>query len=94
MSFGINCGNCGAPSSTSVGVCPFCKSVFENKKGGSKESPVLAKIRSDYKEGRIDAVLLACNEIYKSREKMKANNNFIIIYLKALIESDGYKLVG
>lgn len=89
MSFKISCPNCGAPSSTSVGICPFCKSVFQNKKHNKKESPLITKIKADYKEGKIDDVLFACKELYRNKEQLKTNNNFLMLYLKALIESDG-----
>ena len=89
MSFDIKCNNCGAPSSVSVGVCPFCKTTFTNKKNGKKESPLISRIKSNYKDGKIDEVLFACKELYRNKDKIKENNNFLLIYLKALIESDG-----
>lgn len=89
MSFEINCSNCGAPSSVSVGICPYCKKTFKNKKRKKDESPLISRIKADYKAGKVDNVISACKQMYATKEKMRENNNFLLIYLKALLEIDG-----
>ena len=86
MSFEINCSNCGAPSSVSVGICPYCKKNFKNKKRKKDESPLISRIKADYKAGKVDDVISACKQMYTNKEKMRENNNFLLIYLKALLE--------
>ena len=89
MSFEIICPNCGAPSSSTVGICPFCKSVFQNKKNKSKESPLLGRMKKEYREGKLDKVLFDCDMLYRTKEKMLENNNFLLLYVKVLLETEG-----
>jgi tetratricopeptide (TPR) repeat protein len=89
MSFDIVCPNCGAPSSASVGTCPYCKAVFQNKKQKSKETPLLGRLKKEYKEGHLDKVLFDCDLLFRSKEKMQSNANFLLLYVKVLLETEG-----
>jgi len=89
MSFDVVCSGCGAPSSSSVGVCPYCKGVFSNSKSKNKETPLITKIRKNYKEGKLDKALFDCDLLYRSKEKLKENNSFLKLYVNVLLESEG-----
>lgn len=90
MSFEIVCPSCGAPSTTSAGTCPYCKSVFQNKKSkGKPDNPLLGRMKKEYKEGMLDNVLFDCQLLYRNNEKMQDNNNFLILYIKVLLETEG-----
>lgn len=89
MSFDILCENCGAPSSSSVGTCPYCKAIFQNKKKKKPETPLLGRLKKEYKEGHIDKVLFDCDLLYRSKEKMQENSSFLLLYVKVLLETEG-----
>jgi len=86
MSFETICSNCGAPSSPTVGICPFCKATMTNKK--SKESPTIIKIKELYEKGDIQQALFLAREAEKSKEKLLKNSSFVSLYVKILIEAD------
>ena len=87
MSFDTICSNCGAPSSPSVGVCPFCKSVMTNKKG--QDAPTITKIRELYDKGDIEKALVLVRQAEKEKPKLLENTSFTLLYVQILIESDG-----
>lgn len=88
MSFEIVCNSCGAPSSPSVGICPFCKSVMSPKKAG-KDSPTITRIKTLYNEGKMAQALSLVKMAESSKPKLLGNANFILLYVKILIEVDG-----
>jgi hypothetical protein len=87
MGFDVICSSCGAPSSPSVGVCPFCKSAMTNKK--SKDTPTITKIRELFDAGNIEKALFIVQQAEKAKPKLLKNAAFILLYIQILIESDG-----
>lgn len=87
MGFDVICSSCGAPSSPSVGVCPFCKSVMTHKK--SKDTPTITKIRELFDAGNIEKSLFIVQQAEKAKPKLLKNAAFILLYVQILIESDG-----
>ncbi|MEM7645947.1 MAG: zinc ribbon domain-containing protein [Pseudomonadota bacterium] len=88
MSFDTVCSNCGAPSSPSVGVCPYCKTVLTKKKKIS-DSPTITRIRKLFSDGHIDQALLMASSVEKTKPKLISNPNFVLLYVKILIETGG-----
>ena len=84
MSFPIFCENCGAPSTPSVGVCPYCKAVFQSAK--IKENPTVTNIRSVFDEGDLPKALSLAALAEKEKTELTKNPNFVILYVKILIE--------
>lgn len=89
MSFEIICPNCGAPSVSSVGVCPYCKSVMATKKDKGTDGHLISVLRKKYKEGHLGFVLNSCETSLKEKPKQKENVNFLLFYIQVLMESDG-----
>ena len=87
MSFDAICSNCGAPSSPSVGICPFCKSVMTNKK--SQDTPTITKIRELYDKGDMEKALVLARQAEKEKPKLLENASFVLLYVQILIETDG-----
>ena len=87
MNFEIICSNCGAPSSPSVGVCPFCKAVLTVK--GSKDAPTITKIRALFNDGKLDQALSLAQALEKEKPSVLKNPNFVILYVQILLEADG-----
>lgn len=88
MSFDLVCPNCGAPSASSVGICPYCKAVMTNKKIKNKDEHLISVLRKKYKEGQLPFVLRSCERMVNEKVKLKTNNSFLLFYLKVLFESD------
>lgn len=89
MSFDIFCPNCGAPSNPSVGVCPYCKTSIDNPNKKDKDGHLLNHLKKKYKEGDYAFVLRNADQLIHSKPKLKENVNFLMVYIEALIESDG-----
>jgi len=87
MSFEIVCSGCGAPSSPSVGMCPFCKTVMAAV--GGKDKQTLAAFNKLYQEGRLDRALALGNDLFKSKPALKENIPFVLSLVKVLLESEG-----
>lgn len=88
MSFDIVCANCGAPSSPSVGVCPFCKGVMM-RKGPGKENPTVTQIGKFYNEGRLEQALALAKTAETQKPEILKNQKFALLYAKILIEAEG-----
>jgi len=86
MSFETVCSGCGAPSSPSVGVCPFCKCIMTNKK--SKDAPTISKIRELFDAGDIEKSLLLARQAEEKNPKLLDNAAFLLLYIQILIEAD------
>lgn len=84
MSFDITCPGCGALSGPYVGVCPFCKTVMttEQSKNAQQTSSLLELCES----GRTDMALVVAKKMYTSDEKYKKDLNFLLTYVKILID--------
>ncbi|MCB0389899.1 MAG: hypothetical protein KDD58_01355 [Bdellovibrionales bacterium] len=89
MSFDLICENCGAPSSPSVGICPFCKSTFVNFNKNIKESVAVTAINKLFNEGKMDQALLLANQAEKKKPEILNQPKFVILYAKILLETDG-----
>ncbi len=87
MSFQLFCSGCGAPSSPSVGVCPFCKSVQSNSRGD--DHPTLVRIRELFEQGNLEDALANAAAAEKESAKFAADAGFLITYAKILIEAEG-----
>lgn len=86
MSFAIACRKCGALSGPSVGVCPFCKSIFDE---GSGPSDLNVGVFLDlYKKGRLAHALLLGDELYKSKSPESKEPVFVLAFVQLLIEVD------
>lgn len=87
MSFDVVCGNCGAPSGPSVGVCPFCKSVMVDKK--YKSSATITSIKKKYNDGDMAGALSLYKQAERQKPKLQDNPNFLLLGIKILIETEG-----
>lgn len=86
MSFDVFCKGCGAPSSPSVGICPFCKTVMVKNDGSNmktNESFITA-----YKEGKLEQALSLGTEMIKIKPELKDDLFFVFTLVKVLIESE------
>lgn len=88
MSFHVVCSGCGAISGPSVGICPYCKSVMltNDESSSSKEVSAIAEA---YGQGRGALSLALAKKYYLENPKAKQDINFLILYVKLLIESEG-----
>lgn len=86
MSFPISCQNCGAPSTPAVGVCPYCKAVFQTAK--IKENPTITNIKSIYEEGDLPKALSLASLAEKDKPDLLKNPNFVLLYGKILLEAE------
>ena len=50
---------------------------------------LLGRLKKEYKEGHIDKVLFDCDLLYRQKEKMQQNSNFLLLYVKVLLETKG-----
>ena len=88
MSFDIICTNCGAPSSPSVGVCPFCKTILTSKSSG-KGSPTITQLNKFFNDGKIDNALSLVKSAEQNKPALLKNVRFVLLYVKILLEVDG-----
>lgn len=86
MTFQIVCKGCGAPSSPSVGVCPYCKAIMSA--GDNQDRQSITGLLKFYNEGKLDRALTLGSEMYKSKPELKKNLAFIICFVKVLIETE------
>ncbi len=87
MSFPLICPNCGAPSSPSAGVCPFCKAIAALPPG--TEAPGLSAIQKAYTDGNLPRALSLCAAVETQDSKCLANVEFLLCYAKILLETEG-----
>ncbi len=86
MSFTVICSGCGAPSSPSVGICPFCKTVMASSGGEDKQSlDVLIKL---YADGKLERALSLGNAMYKEKPQLKKDLLFVLTFVKVLLDSE------
>lgn len=89
MSFELLCPNCGASSVSSVGVCPYCKTILVTKNDKGTDGHLIGVLKKKYKEGKLGFILLSCKQMLKDKPKSHENINFLLFYIKILMESDG-----
>lgn len=87
VSFDIVCSGCGAPSSPSVGVCPFCKTVMAKADGES--SPTSEALSRLYQEGNLVGALNLATGMLKAKPELSQDLSFALCYAKILIEAEG-----
>lgn len=88
MSFEINCPNCAAPSNPSVGICPYCKTILAPKGERGKVDTTVTALKKKYREGKLGFVLRSCDQMLRNKPKYKENVDFLIFYVKVLIQAD------
>lgn len=87
MSFNIVCQACGAPSSPSTGVCPFCKTVFSESDGAEPTASTgLIKL---YLAGKLEQALPLGLKMLKDKPELKEDLTFLLTLTKVLLESEG-----
>ena len=87
MSFSVVCKSCGAPSSPSVGVCPFCKAALHDpKKKACKDTPTIKHISENYRKGRLDTALALCKAALAKKPKLAEKVSFALLYTKIMLE--------
>lgn len=84
MSFSMVCPNCGSPSSPSVGVCPFCKTLLSSAEKPSANATV-SKV---YATGNLPLALSLARQVYENEATARKNAAFLVLYAKILIESE------
>jgi tetratricopeptide (TPR) repeat protein len=87
MSFGIQCPQCGAPSSPSTGICPYCFHVF--KAPHAAVNPSIASLFEKYSAGDLSSALANATLLEEHTPELIKDPDFLLLYLKILIESDG-----
>lgn len=87
MSFQTLCTACGAPSSPSVGICPFCKAVLSSTKG--EDNPSVARIRQLFEQGFLEDALANAAALEKEGGKLATEVGFLLTYAKILLEAEG-----
>jgi predicted ATP-dependent serine protease len=80
MNFDIICSNCGASSSPTVGVCPYCKSVMTTE--DDKQHPSISKIRTLFNDGKIDQALSLANNLAVQKPESLKSTNFVLSYMR------------
>ncbi len=91
MSFDFVCESCGAPSSPSTGICPYCKSRFSKS---DKEVPAVTSIKELYAAGRYVEALAAAEFVEKKNSEESSKSEFVLLYVQILLDCDApiYKM--
>ena len=87
MSFDTICNGCGAPSSPSVGICPFCKTVMTSSKNGSDQKTIDAFLQL-YHQGETQRALIIGAELERQKPDLRADLLFALTLAKVLLESE------
>ena len=87
MSFEIICSNCGAPSSPTIGVCPYCKAIMTTE--AEKKSPAIVNIKKAFNEGNLEQALSLAKALEMQKPESLTNVEFVLLYTQILIEVDG-----
>jgi len=87
MSFEIICENCAAPSSPSVGLCPYCKAIMTTEE--SKKLPAFSKLKTLYKEGKSSSALFLAKTVLEQDKKYSEDPSVLLICAKIMIETEG-----
>lgn len=87
MNFDIVCANCGALSSPSIGVCPYCKSVMITD--AEKKIPVIVDIKKFFNDGRLEQALLLAKTLETQKSDALKSKEFALLYAQILFEADG-----
>lgn len=86
MSFQTFCSCCGAPSSPSVGICPYCKSVMSSSKAPS--DPSIEQFNKLYEQGHVEHALNFGTALLKSKPELKSDLSFLLNYVRVLFETE------
>lgn len=87
MSFDIVCANCGAPSSPTTGVCPYCKSVMTTEV--EKKTPALGSIKKSFNDGQLERALSLAKVLETQKPDSLKNKEFVLLYTRILLEVEG-----
>ena len=87
MNFDIICPNCGAPSSPTIGICPYCKAVMTTEE--EKKTPILTNIKKAFNEGNLEQALSLAKAFETQKPESLKNVEFVLLYTQILIEVDG-----
>ena len=87
MSFDVVCQTCGAPSSPSVGICPFCKTPFSSASGNA--DPSVEAIEKYYDDGNLSQALALANSAVTAKPDVLSRLDFVLLFVRILIETDG-----
>ena len=87
MNFDIICPNCGALSSPTIGICPYCKSVMTTEE--EKKTPVITNIKKAFNEGNLEQALSLAKVLETQKPESLKNVEFVLLYTQILIEVDG-----
>jgi predicted Zn-dependent protease len=87
MNFEIICPSCGAPSSPTIGVCPYCKAVMTTE--AEKKSPVITNIKKAFNDGNLEQALSLAKALETKKPDSLSNVEFVLLYTQILIEVDG-----
>ncbi len=87
MNFDIICPNCGAPSSPTIGICPYCKAVMTTE--GEKKNPAVTNIKKAFNEGNLEQALSLAKALETQKPEVLTNVDFVLLYAQIFIEVDG-----
>ncbi len=84
MSFDLICKRCGAPSSPSVGICPFCKTSMASS--DNKQSQSSSGFFTLYNEGKLEFALSMGIKLIKTKPELQKDLSFVLCFGKVLFE--------
>lgn len=87
MSFDVICNGCGAPSSPSVGICPFCKTVMTSNKHGAEQKTVDVFMQL-YNQGETQRALALGTELERQKPDLRSDLMFALTFTKVLLECE------
>src|SRR3990167_8309569 len=87
MSFETICPQCGAPSSPTIGICPYCKAVMTTE--AEKKNPAITNIKKSFNEGNLEQALSLAKALESTKPESLKNVDFVLLYAQILIEVDG-----
>ncbi len=87
MSFDIVCANCGAQSSPTIGVCPYCKSVMTTE--AEKKTPAIGSIKKSFNDGQLERALSLAKILETQNPDSLKSREFVLLYTQILLEAEG-----
>ena len=87
MSFDIICTHCGALSSPTMGICPYCKSVMATE--AEKEIPAIANIKKFFNDGQLERALSLSKALEIQKPESLKSKEFVLLYAQILLETEG-----
>lgn len=87
MNFDIVCTNCGAPSSPTIGVCPYCKAVMTTEV--EKKTPAIGSIKKYFNDGQLEQALSLAKALEIQKPDSLKSKGFALLYAQILLEAEG-----